>query len=726
MITFALLTLFVSPILAQELTLPLLGADSRFWEEGSYDIFTRDGYTYLANRIDGIRIVDTHDPLQPEVVGRVGIYAQDIACDNNLLAVNCNREEVVLYNLDDPLLPQQLCRIDPDMYVLDLDLDGDRLIVSARSLDDSDDWHLLLFDLAAPDEPVLLANYLADHYCTSLDLEENVLLVANGNSGLVCYDLSNPAEPVIRRTEINGGSDLGYMKDVMLFGDLACLGLASTFALIDLNSMQVTATLTGLPGSKVLHQQNGTVYMSWGSGARRLAALDLTDPAAPFISADYVSTELYYDRFQLVGENAYLAAEEDGLQVISLAEPGEVQTQAGLSHLGLRDYLRLGEYAVYLQFAGLTIVDLHDPAAPVHVASCPSFNASRMLEHEGYVYVLRLMEDYISVFDLRDPAHPVSLDRIDLEGRRQSAIPFVWQDYLVYPTGSQIRFYDLQDPANISLAHSWELEAGQPIQIAAAGDKLIYNSCNPFALWMLEQQGAGYQATMLLDEFLGDWEIHGNLLYVRDTNGELSVASLDGLPDENLQLHPLPNVRVSVNHGPLMLGDELLLSLCDSPEPEADELELHFYDNRDYSAPVFIGTAHLPVTAWNLQLHDDCLFVNEYPRLALYDVSQINVSVEAPRDTPAGFELLSCAPNPFNPSTTLSFRCAQAGLVEVAVYDLMGRRVTELAHREFAAGEHQLQWDGRDTRGVPVASGTYFMMARFPDGARVLPVSLMK
>jgi len=66
-------------------------------------------------------------------------------------------------------------------------------------------------------------------------------------------------------------------------------------------------------------------------------------------------------------------------------------------------------------------------------------------------------------------------------------------------------------------------------------------------------------------------------------------------------------------------------------------------------------------------------------------------------------------PNPFNPRTTIRFELGSAQMVRATVVDVSGRVVSELAAREFAAGSHELAWDGRDNTGRGLASGTYFL-----------------
>ncbi len=65
-------------------------------------------------------------------------------------------------------------------------------------------------------------------------------------------------------------------------------------------------------------------------------------------------------------------------------------------------------------------------------------------------------------------------------------------------------------------------------------------------------------------------------------------------------------------------------------------------------------------------------------------------------------------PNPFNPATTITFALPRDGQVDLAVYALDGRRVATLVGGVVPAGEHTVNWDGRDATGRRVASGAYF------------------
>ena len=66
-------------------------------------------------------------------------------------------------------------------------------------------------------------------------------------------------------------------------------------------------------------------------------------------------------------------------------------------------------------------------------------------------------------------------------------------------------------------------------------------------------------------------------------------------------------------------------------------------------------------------------------------------------------------PNPFNPSTTITYYLPEASVVTLDVYSADGKLVARLVDREAQArGTHTARWSGLDARGSAVSSGVYF------------------
>ncbi|MCK4653274.1 MAG: T9SS type A sorting domain-containing protein, partial [Candidatus Cloacimonetes bacterium] len=74
----------------------------------------------------------------------------------------------------------------------------------------------------------------------------------------------------------------------------------------------------------------------------------------------------------------------------------------------------------------------------------------------------------------------------------------------------------------------------------------------------------------------------------------------------------------------------------------------------------------------------------------------------------ANYFNLNNYPNPFNPSTTISFDLPKESDVEITVYNIRGQKVKTLTNDHFEKGTHSVVWNGTDTNNKSVASGIYF------------------
>jgi hypothetical protein len=84
-------------------------------------------------------------------------------------------------------------------------------------------------------------------------------------------------------------------------------------------------------------------------------------------------------------------------------------------------------------------------------------------------------------------------------------------------------------------------------------------------------------------------------------------------------------------------------------------------------------------------------------------------------------ELAGAWPNPFNPSTRVSFTLAQAGHTTVSIHNLLGQEVARLVDASMAAGSHQLIWDGTGQ-----ASGLYLVVLESQGVRDEMKVMLLK
>ena len=75
----------------------------------------------------------------------------------------------------------------------------------------------------------------------------------------------------------------------------------------------------------------------------------------------------------------------------------------------------------------------------------------------------------------------------------------------------------------------------------------------------------------------------------------------------------------------------------------------------------------------------------------------------------SGFRLRQSCPNPFNPTTVIAFDAPCEAAVRLSIHDVSGRLVDLLLDdRIVPQGRNEVVWQGRDSRGRQVPSGTYF------------------
>jgi hypothetical protein len=92
----------------------------------------------------------------------------------------------------------------------------------------------------------------------------------------------------------------------------------------------------------------------------------------------------------------------------------------------------------------------------------------------------------------------------------------------------------------------------------------------------------------------------------------------------------------------------------------------------------------------------------------------------------AAFSLHQNYPNPFNPATTLSYELPHSGPVEISLYDIQGHLIRVLHSSVQQAGFHSVTWDGRNTAGITVSSGTYFCRVLFDGNLLTTKLAFIK
>ena len=146
--------------------------------------------------------------------------------------------------------------------------------------------------------------------------------------------------------------------------------------------------------------------------------------------------------------------------------------------------------------------------------------------------------------------------------------------------------------------------------------------------------------------------------------------------------------------------------------------------NIDFGSIDVNGIRSMPVTIGNYGTEDmigtigtdwgiECLAFNQ-----VKDVSDI---LDMKNVIPMVYALKQNYPNPFNASTTIAYDLPVAGKVELAVYDILGKKVATLVNDHQTAGKHAVEWDA-----IGQSSGLYFYQIKAGDFLKIKKCILLK
>jgi hypothetical protein len=92
--------------------------------------------------------------------------------------------------------------------------------------------------------------------------------------------------------------------------------------------------------------------------------------------------------------------------------------------------------------------------------------------------------------------------------------------------------------------------------------------------------------------------------------------------------------------------------------------------------------------------------------LALWNIDNLTLEIINISKTDK-FTIIPAYPNPFNPSTTISYSIIEDGRVTIQIYDIIGKLVLTLQDIYQSKGWHSVMWNGTNRRGEQVPAGVY-------------------
>ncbi|MCK5052542.1 MAG: T9SS type A sorting domain-containing protein [Candidatus Cloacimonetes bacterium] len=202
---------------------------------------------------------------------------------------------------------------------------------------------------------------------------------------------------------------------------------------------------------------------------------------------------------------------------------------------------------------------------------------------------------------------------------------------------------------------------------------------------------------------------YGLLFYYKtqDSDYGIRVNFRNFLPDmsDTLWTSNVTNIGV----------DNISASTCVNVNNE-NHYVMYFRENnlevRDRISGDIIYNQYSSIIPFSIQRNSEgeLLFFEENSDENGYDVyvleNEIQVSSDNALTIPLKFQFCNY-PNPFNPTTTISFSVPEKSKVDLSIYNIKGQKIKSLVRESVESGKHSVIWNGVDSFGNSVSSGVY-------------------
>jgi hypothetical protein len=107
------------------------------------------------------------------------------------------------------------------------------------------------------------------------------------------------------------------------------------------------------------------------------------------------------------------------------------------------------------------------------------------------------------------------------------------------------------------------------------------------------------------------------------------------------------------------------------------------------------------------------------------DLDQVT-GVSAEGSEPLTYALHQNFPNPFNPSTVITYSIPNEARVRIEVYSILGQKVASLFDQVQTAGIHSIAWNAQNERGQKLSSGVYVLRMQSGSFSQVRKMMLLR
>lgn len=375
-------------------------------------------YAYIANRNEGLKIIDTSDPLNLMAIGQYDPgtstgsgtpVANSVALSGNTIFMNSFTTNfqsggIDAINVSNPAQPTLLATAPTRGVFLSVTAAGNYAYVALGK------EGIEIVDMSSSSQPGVVSHEPTEKFAARFAFAGNHLYLTDGRAGLRVIDISNPSTPTLLKTI----STDGPTRDVAVRDNLA---------FVISNSMDVyNVTDPANPqllGREPLGEGTSIAFKNefgFVSGFRQeLTVYDLTNPADPW-DVNYLD---YYGGFRVrtFGDFAVLFSGYI-TTVVDITTPRvRVLRLIGTYSQLTSDAARDGQYLFFSRSdGGLEVADATTPSRLASVAFLDTGGSSSNVFVSGMIAYLASGTAGVQVIDVSTPAAPLLLNTFDTAG----------------------------------------------------------------------------------------------------------------------------------------------------------------------------------------------------------------------------------------------------------------------------------------------------------------------